>query len=513
MIGIQQVKQALLPTLLLFTFSSVVQAQKPEIKYSLEAQAIGTTNQVVPFWMRSNQFGSVPLSGLSGSFIGKAEKAYRPADSLARKKLFDWGFGFEARANGGKGSNLRLISAYAKGRMGIFQLKAGRSKDVMGLNGDSVLSTGNFSVSGNAPGIPKLELSIPNYYTLPIFGGLFAVKGNFVHGWLGRTRILDSIIAGPSIKYYIHDAKPVSYFHQKSLYVRLGKENWRFKMYGGFNHQVFWGNENAAYGDNFKLSPAETFLYVVTGKSYGTKGVPTSKIGNQLGSIDLGMEYDFNDIKVMLYRQTFYDVGALSKLANIKDGLNGLSLENKRYNTTSSGFAWKKILVELFYSKDQAGYPWSTFTKSGDEDYYNNFYYKDGWSYQGMGIGNPLITPRHNARAGQAVKPADYFINNRVVAFHAGLSGRVYDWDFMTKVTYSDNYGTFGTSKYGNTTGSIKSPINSEIFEAVSQFSFYLEGTKPIKHGYSAGFATALDQGKLLNNSFGLMLKLKKDFQ
>lgn len=514
--GIQQVKHALLPTLLLLTISSAAQAQKPEIKYSVEAQAIGTTNNVVPFWMRSNQFGSIPLSGVSGSFIGKAEKdysTYRSSDSLARKKLFDWGFGFEARANAGKGSNIQLISAYAKGRMGIFQLKAGRSKDVMGLNGDTLLSTGNFSVSGNAPGVPKLEFSIPNYYTLPILDGLFAVKGNFVHGWLGRTKILDSIIAGPTIKYYIKDNKPISYFHQKSLYVRLGKADWRFKMYGGFNHQVFWGNEQAAYGSNFKLSPAETFLYVVTGKSYGTKGVPTSKIGNQLGSIDLGAEYDFNDLKVMLYRQTFYDVGALSKLANIKDGLTGITLENKRFDPKSTGFAWKKILLEHFYSKDQAGYPWSKFTKSGDEDYYNNFYYVNGWSYQGMGMGNPLITPRHDARAGQAVKKSDYFINNRVVALHAGLSGRLYNWDFMTKITYSKNYGTFGTSIYGNSTGHIKSPLNPEIFEKVNQFSYYLEGTKPLKNGYSAGFATALDQGKLLNNSFGLMLKLKKDFQ
>ncbi|WP_316842220.1 capsule assembly Wzi family protein [Pedobacter gandavensis] len=514
--GIQQVKQALLPTLLLLTFSSTLQAQKPEIKYSLETQAIGTTNQVVPFWMRSNQFGSVPIPGISGSFIGKAEKdytTYSPTDSLGKKRLFDWGFGFEARANAGKEANIQLISGYAKGRIGIFQLKAGRAKEVMGLNGDSVLSSGNFSLSGNAPGIPKLELSIPNYYTLPVFGGLFAVKGNFVHGWIGRTKILDSIIAGPTIKYYINDTKPVSYFHQKSLYVRLGKADWRFKMYGGFNHQVFWGNEQAAYGKNFKLSPVQTFWHVVSGKSYGTKGVPTSKIGNQLGSIDLGMEYDFNDIKMMLYRQTFYDVGALSKLANIKDGLNGISLENKRFKPESSSFAWKKILVEFFYSKDQAGYPWSTFTKSGDEDYYNNFYYVNGWSYKGLGLGNPLITPRHEARAGQAIKKADYFINNRVVALHAGLTGRVYNWDFMTKITYSDNYGTFGTSIYGNTTGSIKSPRNAEIFETVSQFSFYLEGTKPLKNGYSAGFATALDQGKLLNNSFGLMLKLKKDFQ
>ena len=34
-----------------------------------------------------------------------------------------------------------------------------------------------------------------------------------------------------------------TYLHQKSLYGRFGKPEWKWKLYGGFNHQVFWGNE------------------------------------------------------------------------------------------------------------------------------------------------------------------------------------------------------------------------------------------------------------------------------
>lgn len=505
---IQQAKHTFFGIAFLLMFSIQAYGQKPEVKYELEAQAIGTTNDVVPFWMRSNQFGSMPSSGLSAGFIGKAYKEYTDSGT----KLVDWGFGFEGRANAGKDANLQLISAYAKARLGVFQFKAGRTKDVMGLNGDTSLSSGNFSVSGNAPGVPKLDLSIPEYYRVPIFGGLFSVKGNFAHGWLGRAQILDSISPTSKITYYINDTNPKTYFHQKSLYVRLGKADWRFKLYGGFNHQVYWGNEQAAYGSNFKLSVLETFFHVLTGKGYGTKGVPTSKIGNQLGSLDLGAEYEFDAVKVMIYRQNFYDVGALSKLANINDGLNGLSVENKKYGNKTNGFAWKKVLFELFYSKDQAGYPWSTFTKSGDEDYYNNFYYVKGWSYKSQGLGNPFITPRHDAKSGQAIKKADYFINNRVIALHTGLSGRIYSWDVMTKLSYSWNYGTFGTSIYGNSTGNIRNPQTTNVFKPVEQFSFYLEGTKKLRNGYSAGFATALDQGKLLNNSSGIILKLKKRF-
>ncbi|PTS95782.1 hypothetical protein DBR11_20425 [Pedobacter sp. HMWF019] len=506
-------KKLLLIPIVLLIFSHPTRAQfLNKIKTEIETQATGTTGNTVPFWMRSNQYGSVPLSGASASFIARARKDYETqlfTDSNSRnKRLTDWGFGFEGRANGGKNSNLLLIEAYAKFRIGVFQIKAGRSKDVMGLNGDTTLSSGNFAVSGNALGIPKVEIAIPEYYSLPFFSGLFSVKGTFSHGWLGKLTVLDKI--GSAVK--INNTHPSSYLHQKSLYIRLGKPDWKLKFYGGFNHQVYWGDERSVYGPNYKLSPIETFFYVVTGKTYSSKGILQSKIGNQIGSLDVAAEYDFNAIKVMIYRQNFYDVGALSKLANIADGLNGISIENKRYNSRNSGFQWKKALFEFFYSKDQAGYPWSTPTKSGDEDYYNNSFYIKGWSYNGMGVGNPLITRRDDARDGQATNKQDYFINNRVVALHLGLQGTLNDLIFLTKLTYSWNYGTFGTSPYGHSMGNMRETNTTNLFVPVQQFSFYAEGLKELKKGYSAGLAAAFDQGKLLDNSTGLTLKLIKKF-
>nr|WP_068888347.1 capsule assembly Wzi family protein [Pedobacter panaciterrae] len=470
-----------------------------KVKTEAELQATGTTGNVVPFWMRSNQYGSVPTDGASGSFIARAYKPYSEhikTDSSTNRKLVDWGFGFEGRANAGNNSSLTLIEAYAKLRVGAFQLKGGRSKDVMGLNGDTSLSSGNFAISGNALGIPKAEISIPEYYAIPVLQGLFSIKGNFAHGWLGNVK----------------GSTGNNYFHQKSLYMRIGKPDWRLKLYGGFNHQTFWGNEKDLYGENFDLSRLQTLYYVFLGKTYKAKGVGSSKLGNQLGSIDLGAEYNFDNFKIMLYRQNFYDVGALAKLANIADGLNGVSITNNHQNSKSSGFKWKKVLFEFFYSKDQAGYPWSKKTKSGDEDYYNNAFYRNGWSYYGPGLGNPLITPRSDAKEGQAYKKSDYFINNRVVAIHLGFQGEIDTWEFSTKITHSWNYGTFGTSIYGNTTGNKTSPGTSNIFTPVQQFSVYLEGLKELKKNYRIGFATALDQGKLLNNSFGASLRLIKGF-
>ncbi len=482
--------------------SASVYAQEKPINIEVEAQAIGTTNDVVPFWMRSNQYGSIPSAGASGSLIGRINKDY----DREQPKKFDWGFGFEGRGNAGKDSRFILIEGYAKAKAGIFQLKAGRTKDVMGLNGDTTLSSGNFAVSGNALGIPKIEISIPEYWRVPIFDGLFSIKGNFSHGWVGHTTIIDSTLNSNNLR----DLQLVkSYFHSKSLYVRLAKRNWKLSFYGGFNHNVFWGAEKNLYGDMYSLSPIETFFYVVTGKTYGTQKLPSSKLGNQLGSVDIGVEYQLDNYQLMLYRQFFYDTGALSKLANIEDGLTGLVIKNRK---SSSEFHLKKILLEFFYSKNQAGESWSPKTKSGDEDYYNNYLYRQGWSYYDQNLGNPLITSYLNGREDLPRDPNQYFLNNRVVALHLGVeTGIGNSYEFAGKVSVSKNYGTFLTSEQGN-----DAPRGDEfipqygIFRKTGQLSVWFYASKKFSKSMKANISTSFDYGKVLHNSMGFNIGIIK---
>jgi hypothetical protein len=330
--------------------------------------------------MRTNQFGSIPLSGVSGSLLGYAGRDYIKEGDKPR--LTDWGFGVSGRLNTGKTTQFLLTEAYLKGRLSIFQLKAGRSKDISGL-ADSSLSSGAFAVSGNALGIPKIELSIPEYWYLPFTGKLIALKGSFAHGWFGET----------PIGYTQGDSLVRSWYHQKSLYVRLGRPGWRLTIYGGFNHQVMWGNEKRKE-PRWGLSSAETFWYVVSGRKYGGGGIPISKIGNHLGSVDQGLEYDFRSVKVRGYHQFFYDVGGLYHGNNLRDGLSGLVFINRK-NSSAHFFQWKKILVEYLASKSQGGEPDAPVTPSGDEDYYNNPSYKQGWTYKGENIGNNFLTQKN----------------------------------------------------------------------------------------------------------------------
>jgi hypothetical protein len=475
---------------LLHLYYAEICAQSNDIHGNIAIQGILTTKDETPFWFRADQFGSIPLSGASGSVVGAIRKDY---DST-RKRLVDWGSSLEVRLNTGQETKIILIEGYVKARLSIFELKAGRAREIMGLV-DTTLSSGGFAVSGNALGIPKVQLAIPDYYTLPFFGRLFSVKGNFAYGWLGKVPIQ----TGDRVN------QAETYFNQASLYGQFGRPDWKFKLDAGFNHQVFWGSERSIFGDSFKISSLRAAEYATIGKTY-----EGSKVGNHLGSIDLGAEYVFENVRLMLYRQNFFDEGALFHLANLRDGLNGLSIVN--IGADRKGFNWKRMVVEVFYSKDQAGYPWSKSTPSGDENYYNNYEYAQGWSYKGLGLGSPFITTRNSTVKGLPDQPTDYFNNNRVIAAYLGMQGSWDSWDLTARFSYSWNYGTFGTSPWGYSTGRNRVAPRYGLFPEKKEFSGYLKVRKTFNHGLALGLLAALDNGGLLYNSTGAVLELSKSF-
>ncbi|MBD1423795.1 capsule assembly Wzi family protein [Sphingobacterium chuzhouense] len=490
-----------------FILVSAQQEVSSRLVGRVETQLGYTSNDAVPLWMRANQFGSVPSAGLSNSWIGSFYKTYRKPYDPNDFSSVDWGLDIQTRINLAEKTSAQLIEGALKGKWWIFEGRAGRAKDIIGLNGDTTLSSGNFAVSGNALGIPKLEIRIPDYYRLPFWDGVISLKGNFVYGWVGRRVVDRSAFRIPSEDYRIN-----SFYHQKSLYGRIGKHDWKLNLYGGINHQAYWGNEKDVYGDKFKLSEIESFLYVFLGRKYYEPGIGSSKLGNQLGSIDMGLSYDFNNIRLFGYRQFFYDVGAISRLANIVDGLTGLTIENlNNMERASNGWIWRKFIFEFFYSKDQAGYPWSKPTKSGDEDYYNNSYYREGWSYKDVGVGSPLIIAASDAKEGQVSNPYRFFISNRVSALHIGVDLQIFETDLLLKATYARHFGNFTTSPWGSSLGrKFREPYG--LFVPVSQFSTYLKAHRNLTRGFSMGLVLSADYGNMLNNSVGSYVAIAKQW-
>lgn len=476
--------------LLSFCFFAISNAQQPLMHYGIELTT-GYNGPEVPFWMRSNQFGSIPAEGISLGIIPSVSKSY------ATHKKIDWAFSAEGRLNVGDSTHFIFTEGYLKTRLGPFEISGGRIRQTTGLC-DTLLSSGSFSVSGNALGIPQIQISIPEFYTLPFLGRIFAIKGNYVHGWIGDWY-------GENGR--IENTAP-TYLHQKSLYARIGKDDGKLKLYGGFNHQVVWGNEKKILGDDFTLSTFQTFIYANLGKRYDGDSIKSMRVGNSVGSIDLAIGYDFRNIHLFVYRQNFYDAGAMYYMANLLDGLNGISIQNRK--ELSGNIGWKRFLIEFLYTKNQAGEVWSKETTSDYEDYYNNSYYYPGWSYKGTGLGTPFISPKGSLKDGFPSAPEDYFQNNRVVALHVGIDLILFNWETISKFSYSKNYGTYKTSSTGKDYPGAVYPSPYGVFPTSEQFSGMIHAERKMRNNYSIGITGALDVGALYGDSFGIMASLKK---
>src|SRR5690606_20649517 len=177
----------------------------------VQLQAGATSNEAVPFWLRTNQYGSVPVDGFSGSVNAQLQKTYRYVDTVLWQP--DFSTSFQSRINIGRQTQIQLIEAKISLKYGFLEFVAGREKEHSGLV-DSTLSTGSFSLSGNALGIPKLEARIPEYQTVPYTKQLFAVKGNFALGAMGKVPIHYGQNQGDDVN---------AYYHHLSFYGRLGK--------------------------------------------------------------------------------------------------------------------------------------------------------------------------------------------------------------------------------------------------------------------------------------------------
>ncbi|GEM_PF-104599 len=464
----------------------------------VEVGGYGVNGAQMPFWLRSNQWGSVPLSGSAGTIrvgIWGDHNGNAP-DSTADRPKFGWNYGLDVVANSGLDARVLIPEAYAGVRFGKFELFAGRRRQIVGLC-DTLLTSGSYIGSGNALPLPKIQFGTIGY--VPIFKGVLAFNAIFNHGWFankdasGRELIVRN-----------------SYLHQKTLYVRLGKPSWAFRLYGGVNHQVQWGGyapslPTGLANNGYLPSSLRAYQYVVTAQAYPDFTIDPNlstidvdnRVGNHLGSIDVGADVNIGSFNLLMYRQSLVESGSIFYLTSIADGLNGIRLRNNR---PGDGFLTvDNVLLELFYSKSQGGpeFVIDDPLRRGKVNYFNHGQYQDGWIYQSHTIGTPFLTPqtdvRPNLRTGRAI------VNNRVALWHAGLSGRVAQRvQWQMKLSYSQNFGTYD----------FPYPARTNQFSGILSASSPL--TLPVLGDCDVSASVAYDQGQLFYNSTGVFASLRK---
>ncbi|GAB2518969.1 capsule assembly Wzi family protein [Spirosoma aerophilum] len=469
------------------------------LRYSVEVGGLGTTSPQNPFWLRANQYNVTPVQGSFGTVRVGVSRDYKPVPDSAKKSTsrFDWGFGIYVAANPGAPVTadhpaVLLPDAYVKVRFRYLELYGGNRREVVGL-GDTLLTSGFVAWSGNAMPFPKIQLHTPDFVPLGFTRKLISLRAGYAHGWLINTYIQGS------------------YLHQKYLYARLGKPSWRFRMYGGLNHQVQWGGHadyliGTPLAVNGNLSTSfQDYLSLVTGRYpdalendrfTGFDG--TNRLGNHVGSYDLALEWVGTKANWLLYHQHMYDDASGLALQNVPDGLTGLRFLNRL--KTSPVFRFQRVVVEWLTTTNQSGPSFDPAARyQGADNYFNHSQYTQGWSYRGRTLGTPFIMPRPDLTPALANNFAGngYYPNNRVVAWYAGATGTFRHGPLlMMRTSYSRNFGSY------------KQPYP----QVYHQLSTYLSAQWSLHRWPGTSFTTslALDRGEVMPNSFGSYVSLKK---
>lgn len=485
-----------------FLLVSTVTSGQHVSEYQFRVGGLTSSGTQTPYWLRANQYGTVPLRGSTVQVAASMHQDYLSTDSTGRRPKADWGYGITTVINAGgvesrpvaigSTGTFLLPEAYVKGRFGAFEAYIGRRKEVFGLV-DTLLTTGAYAWSGNALPMPKIQIALPNYTAVPFTKGVISVLGGAAHGWFESS---DKIVTG-------------SYLHQSFLYGRLGKSSWRFRLYGGFNHEVVWGGYSTILTPSV---PADghlpSSLKFLPNVALGIQGIAVdpkfqtannfegNRVGNHLGSIDLAADIKIGTWNVFGYRQFLYETGSLFYLTSIADGINGLRLRNGR-EPSGEVFFLKQVLVEYIFTGSQGGdeFVLEDPQRRGRVDYFNNSQFVDGWRYFGRTIGNPLLTPNSETDPSLPQRPA--ITNNRVSALHLGVTGQLLSTvDLTAKLTLSRNAGTYGLP----------------YLRLPTQFSGLLMASVPMNllGGVVLNGSVAVDMGSLLPNSVGAYVGLRK---
>lgn len=484
------------------------QVKKPS-NISVTTYTLVSEKEYQPLWLSANKGGIFE----EFSDVNSVQRI-RLNNSLQSEKTLDYSYGVDIVSLGANSSSeVYLNQLYVTGKAYLFQVDIGRKMRTVGENPES-LTSGSMVLGNNAIPIPMINISIPEFTPVPITYGLLHFRGNLAHGWLEDDR-------------YVKGA----YLHEKSFYLQGGRDNWPVKAYAGLVHFVQWGGTSSNPNVGKLPSGFDDYISVFLGEGGGENapdGEQINALGNHLGIWDSGIKAESKSYTYQVFWQHYFEGGSGLTHQNIGDGLWGVNIQKKE-KSIISGLQW-----ELIYTKHQSGpgepdRPGNTphceeencgFKYGGRDNYYNNYIYRSGWTYNGRNLGNPLLM---NVAQYQHYKPGANTYNaaiesNRIVAHHVGLEGYFAD-DLRYKafITYVRHYGNYQGLAGGEPYDNNNPPDGLEEYEfypPLHQWSFMFEAAYSFEQLPNLDFKTTLayDTGDLTNNA-GVMIGATWNFR
>jgi len=443
-------------------------------EWKSEIRSVTTVNSGgdLPFWMHTNKFGTIDPGSSGGLFGINAHK------SISGEGLFEYGAGIDAIGRASENSELFLHEIYGEVRFGFVRFYAGKKEWRDGI-WKSDLSLGSMVWSGNAPTMPKIMLSIPEYVAIPGTKGFASIKGYFGHGWMGDDRFVEG-----------------AFLHEKAAYLKLMPDDFPVNGHLGVIHNVQWGGTHPTLG---KLPQSfGDFLRVTAAQAGEAESAPGTDVinalGNTVGAYEARLDVDLNEVKIKAYKQFYIESGPSAGFRNPWQGKYGLKL-----NLSESGPEWvSNILWEHVNIKRQDAKSDET---DGADQFFDNSIYRSGWTRKGRMLGFPLVTiGEFNGR--------EEIVNNIIIAHHVGAEGvlplKIADrpLNYRVLVTYSRNYGRTTNCRNEFCSPDVENPLRTPRRD---QWYNQVELSTSLNERINVRSSVALDVGAL-SDEVGVLL-------
>ena len=437
------------------------------LRWMAGVSAVASSGDYAPFWMTSNTNGDVSSRPYSGNLTAGI---YKEAVHPERWWDYDFAVRLTGRAESPKTGTGYLNLAYAHIRLFLFDFTAG-IKPMIYETQDTLLSMGSMIFSGNSQPLPRLTIGIDKYVPVPGCYGYFEIKGGLTHAWMADNC-------------YVKHA----YIHHKWAAVRFGGRlpvNFSYE----FHHAAQWGGISPVYGP--LGSGWHSFMNVLIAKPGGVmRNDQANAEGNHVGSQQMMLTGKGQGWEVYAYWQNFFEdnFAFIGVGQNITDGLWGIGFKQTRWRFIQ-GFTY-----EFLNTTDQSG-PWHDrdgLCFAGNDMYYQNSIFQNGWNYFSRSMGTPFITsPLYNQDG------TIHTLNSRVMVHHLGIRGDIYGFQYIAKASYARNYGNDNTSR---TLQSTNTALLIDIRKHVKQ-----------AWGLDFGLRLAADFGSQWGNTFGAQITISKN--
>ena len=453
-----------------------VSAGGDSLHYLAGVSALASSGTYAPFLLQSNLNGDVSSSPFSGNLTAGI---YKNAVHPERWWDYDGAVQLTGRAQSpiaGSPWDIQQKAvtgyfnlAYAHVRLFLFDFTAGIAPMIYETQ-DTALTMGSMVFSGNSQPLPRITVGIDRYVPFPGLYGYLEIKGGLTHAWQA-----DNI--------YMRG----SYIHHKFAAARLGGRlpvNISYE----FHHAAQWGGISPVFGDIG--NDLRSLLNVLMARA---GGVMTNDLlnaqGNHVGSQQLMLTGKGKGFEVYAYWQNFFEdnFAIIGNGQNIADGLWGIGFKQSRWPFIQGA------TYEFLNTTDQSG-PWHDrdgLCYAGNDSYYINSVFKNGWNYFYRSMGNPhLLSPLYNTDG------TLYTLNSRARVHHFGVRGDIYGFRYRFKASYARYYGNNNRVRQAQSTNTA---LLLEVYKHVPQ-----------AWGLDFGVRMGADFGTQWGNQFGAQITVCK---